>query len=68
MLYAPNNNTQMVKNIHRCAKYYLQGTQTEEIPDIPYFFAREPVAEIPFWDGTNWSKQKSYSSLLCKAL
>jgi len=27
----------MVKNVHGCAKYYLRGTQTEEIPDIPYF-------------------------------
>jgi len=37
MLYAPNNNSQMVNNVHRCAKYYLRGTQTEEIPDIRYF-------------------------------
>jgi hypothetical protein len=71
MLYAPNNNSPMVKNVHGCAKYYLRGTQTEEIPDIPYFLQESLWLKSRFGMeqiGANKNPARVDSGLLCKAL
>jgi len=60
------SNSQMVKNIHRCAKYYLRGTQTEEIPHIPYFLQESLWLKSRFGMEQTRANKNHYYAWHCK--